>query len=86
MVYSTNATLGGCIASGHRITAYCNSCRHSVQLDLEALAAKLGPDHGALHNDLVPRLKCSRCGSRSIGLIVHHADAERAKYPSRYTG
>jgi hypothetical protein len=36
------------------------ACAKSL-LDLELLALKLGPDHGALHYDLVDLFVCSRC-------------------------
>jgi len=34
------------------------------------LRDKLGPDHGAMHDDLVPKLRCSKCGGKDLGLIV----------------
>ncbi|MDQ0349714.1 hypothetical protein J2S76_004165 [Ancylobacter vacuolatus] len=46
------------------------ACRHHRELDLPALAARLGPDHGALHADLVPRLRCAECGSKRIALTM----------------
>jgi len=81
---STNRTLGECIKYGYRITAYCNGCHHNVALDLPALAEKLGEDHGALHNDLVPKLRCVECRGKNIGIILTHESAEvegMAKFP-----
>lgn len=34
---------------------------HSGRLDLEALARRLGPDHGALRDDLVGLFPCQKC-------------------------
>lgn len=53
------------------IHAYCHrsSCGHGKQLDLEALRSRLGPDAAAMHDDLVPRLRCERCGGKDVGLI-----------------
>ena len=67
---STNATLGECIASGSGIRATCLACWHARELDLPALAARLGPDHGALHANLVPKLRCAECGSKRIALTM----------------
>ncbi|UCI17042.1 hypothetical protein FJ970_18080 [Mesorhizobium sp. B2-1-8] len=36
-------------------------CNHSTQLDLEALGARLGLDHGAMHDDLVKVFRCEKC-------------------------
>jgi hypothetical protein len=38
-------------------------------LDLKALAERFGPGAPAMHDDLVPRLKCTNCGGKQIGLI-----------------
>jgi hypothetical protein len=71
-------TIGGLIDNGYVLRASCNApkCRHCARLDLEALATKLGRDHGSLHKDLVPKLKCSKCGSKSIALILSSKETE----------
>jgi ribosomal protein L33 len=53
-----------------RVTAFCqnSSCNHNQQLDLKALSARFGPDTPAMHDHLAPRLKCTKCGGRQIGL------------------
>jgi hypothetical protein len=63
-------TFGSLIAEGMRVTAFCQNsrCNHNQQLDLKALSARFGPDTPAMHDDLVPRLKCTKCGGRQIGL------------------
>jgi hypothetical protein len=69
-------TVGALIDNAHNLRAYCCSCRHCVKLDLEALAIQLGRDHGSMHNDLAPKLRCSECGSRDIGLILSTQETE----------
>jgi hypothetical protein len=34
---------------------------------LVKLRERLGPDHSTLHDDLAPKLKCSKCGGKKIG-------------------
>lgn len=53
------------------VTAYCHNsaCNRHQQLDLASLRERLGPDAPAMHDDLAPKLKCSRCGSKKLGLI-----------------
>ena len=65
-------TIGDAIARGDRIWGYCSetSCRHIAVLDLTVLRDRLGPDHGALRADLVPKLRCAKCGSRRVGIII----------------
>lgn len=46
-------------------------CNHHAEADLEALAARLGTDHGAMAADLAGRFKCARCGSRSTSTTVY---------------
>lgn len=67
---SSNRSLGECIALRYGIRATCLACWHHRELDLPALAARLGADHGALHADLVPKLRCAECGSNRIALTV----------------
>lgn len=56
---------------GHTMHVYCHNpkCQHRSTLDLLKLRDRLGPDHGALSDDLMPHLVCSKCGGRKIGLI-----------------
>lgn len=68
------STIQECIDRGERIFAHCNepTCYSpGRELDLHALKAKLGPDHGTMHWDLVPLLRCSVCGSKNVGIIIH---------------
>lgn len=64
-------TIQSFIDSGDVLTAYCHNpkCHHHGRLDMMLLRDRLGPDHGSMHDDLVPKLKCSRCGGRKLGLI-----------------
>lgn len=69
MKATTINSIGSLIDEDYSLTAYCDArvdgalCGHNVQLDLEYLASKLGRDHPTLHKHLVPKLKCSKCGS-----------------------
>jgi hypothetical protein len=65
-------TLQEAIDEGLRIDAWCHArgCHHHSEIDLVALAARLGPEHGSMHDDLVPKLRCTKCGGKAVGLIV----------------
>jgi hypothetical protein len=70
-------TLGTVIDTDHGLSAFCEArtphgiCGHTQRLDLEALAKRLGRDHGSMHAHLAPKLRCSKCGSKGpIGLIL----------------
>lgn len=39
-------------------------------LNLVALRDRLGPNDGALRADIVPKLRCAKCGSRRVGIII----------------
>lgn len=58
-------TIGKTIDANLTITACCHrtDCRHSAQLDLAALAARLGRDHPSGARELLPYLTCAKCGS-----------------------
>jgi hypothetical protein len=70
MYYKSNATIQGKIDMRQGLIALCNSCRHNAKLDMLALRDRLGPDHGSMHDDLVPLLRCHACGGKDISLIV----------------
>ena len=61
------------IEKDFRLSAACKAplCHHMVQLDLQALGERLGMDHSAMHDDLTPLLRCAKCGSKNVGLILH---------------
>lgn len=64
-------TIGEHIDHAVSVTACCYGCHRYVVLDLERLAAKLGRDHSSMHDALVPKLRCDRCGRNDqVGLIV----------------
>lgn len=80
-------TIQDMIDRRERLFAHCeggNNCFHSQQLDLEALKAKLGPDHGAMHDDLVPLLRCKKCGSKKVGITVHPDTSPKNNLASPY--
>jgi hypothetical protein len=56
-------TIGEMILRGESLYVNCHDpqCQSSAKVDLEALAKRLGWDHGAMHEDLVGLFVCSRC-------------------------
>jgi hypothetical protein len=64
------------------LNAYCHNwrCQHSERLDLFALKDKLGPDAPAMADDLLPKLKCSKCGGKAVGLIYAPDTTPTGKY------
>ncbi len=63
-------TIQDVIDSGDTVTFFCHTylCFNKSIIDMLALRDRLGPDHGAMHDDLVPKLRCTKCGKRSVGL------------------
>ena len=72
-------TLAGMIAEGVTVTAYCASaqCRHSSNLDLGALAVRLGGEYSIQRNHarFLDRLRCGTCGGRCDAIIIGTAHA-----------
>jgi hypothetical protein len=64
-------TIEQLIDDGMTLTAYCHApmCHHNQRLDINKLRDKLGPDAPAMSDDLVPKLRCIKCGGRKVGLI-----------------
>lgn len=68
-------TIQDAINSGDSIWAWCyrTLCGHGTRLDLLALRDRLGPDHGVMHDDLAPKLRCTKCNGvrgRDIGIRI----------------
>lgn len=53
---------------GHPLYAICNDCRHSAEIQVEAVIDRLGTE--ATYARLRQRLKCSWCGGRDVKTIV----------------
>jgi len=72
-------TIQSLIDERMRLDAYCHNhlCHHHQPLDLMNLRDKLGPDAEAMSDDLVPKLRCSKCGGKQIGLIYSTAGGAR---------
>lgn len=76
-------TLGALIDDDYRVALYCETPRDGLtcgfvkSLDLEKLAAKLGRDHGSMHDDLVPYLFCTKCGGKKVSLRLHPVTTPR---------
>ncbi len=64
------STLGAKLDAGFDLWAQCyrEGCRHYAQIDLAMLVKKLGRDHSTLRKDLCPHLRCSKCGSKDVGI------------------
>lgn len=48
---------------GHSLWASCPACRRSVQLDIRAVIARVGPM--LTINELRERVRCTRCGQHT---------------------
>ena len=75
---SSKNTIQQRIDNSDEVMVYCHNsahCHHKARLDLVALRARLGPDHGAMHDDLVPKLRCTKCQSKKVGIIISPRDA-----------
>lgn len=74
----TSWTIQSLIDARMTLHAYCHdtACAHHQLLDLTKLRDRLGPDALAMAVDLEPRLRCSKCGGRKVGLR-YSPDAEK---------
>jgi hypothetical protein len=69
-------TVQSMIDEGMQLWASCQTrgpagpCHHMRQIDLAALRDRLGPDASTMAPDLAPKLRCSKCGGKDIGLTV----------------
>jgi len=56
-------TLGDTLAAHGSMYVNCGHpvCCKSTKLDVQTLIDRLGPDHGAMHQDLVGLFACSDC-------------------------
>jgi len=64
-------TIQGIIDRGETIRAYCHntSCHHNAVLDVLALRDRFGPDYRMRSDYLIPKLRCTKCGGKSVGII-----------------
>lgn len=65
-------TIQQCIDGDYDLWVWCDGrmCTHGGRVDLKALAKRLGPDHGAMHWDLVDKFKCTKCGGKKVTIRV----------------
>jgi hypothetical protein len=56
----------------HGLTLYCDSCRHSAPMDLEAVAKRLGPTTvvGGKGSPFLRHFICAKCGSKDLSIRV----------------
>jgi hypothetical protein len=71
-----HTTIGSIIDAGLRIHAFCLDCGHDEDLDLGEVARRLGRKHSSLPVHLVPKLVCSKCGSKNVGTVLAPAGAD----------
>ena len=60
--------MGSSLRAGVRLLAWCNICLYTIDADVAALVARLGPD--LLVPEWGKRLRCSQCGSRDCDFVV----------------
>ena len=63
-------TIAERIAERNRVWINCGVCHHSHEIDLAVLADRLGPDHGAMHDDLTPKFTCQRCPIEASATVI----------------
>ena len=65
-------TVQSLIDADMTVAAHCHrsACHHSQLLDLVKLRERFGPDMPAMHDDLVPKLRCAQCGGKEVGLTL----------------
>lgn len=63
-------TIQDLIDTNHKLWSHCESCGRHHLWDLNVLGRKLGFDHSYLHPDIVPKLKCGKCGSKGISITI----------------
>jgi len=71
-----HTTIGAVIDAGLGIKAFCLDCGHTEHVDIALMERKLGRKFSVLPVHLVPKLLCSRCGSKNVGmtLVAEHAE------------
>ena len=68
---------------GTTVTVYCHNpkCHHNAVLDLALVERRFGPDQAMLADDLLPKLKCGRCGGKQLGMIRSPRTMDAAERP-----
>jgi hypothetical protein len=66
----TITTLAELYERNYSLRAYCQNCMHSSEVDLERLAARLGPDYDYVEGKLAQRMKCSECGAGAVSITI----------------
>jgi hypothetical protein len=69
------------------VTAHCQTapCHHRQKLDLAKLRDRFGPDAPAMAHDLIPKLKCAKCGSKKVG-VIYTPDSRPSAYAKAKDG
>jgi len=63
-------TVQAMIDEGMQLWAFCHAhgCFNRHRFDLDALRARIGPQASTMARELVPRLRCSRCGTKNASI------------------
>jgi hypothetical protein len=69
-----HTTIGSVIDAGLRIHAFCLDCGHNEDLNLQEVARRLGRRYSSLPVHLVPKLVCSNCGGKNVGMVLAPAE------------
>lgn len=72
-------TIQEIIDRGETIRAHCFNwqCHHSAVLDMLALRDKFRPKAAFMHDNVVPWLRCSKCGGDKCGIICTPGDVKQ---------
>jgi hypothetical protein len=73
-------TLADMHARGYGVNAMCERCRHSADLDLQALMDKLGAGFVYVGAPWIAPLACSRCGAHDGLCQIHPLNSNRSRF------
>lgn len=78
------STIADLIEGEMHVTAWCQTCKDGHRpIDLEQIAARLGRSYEYTRGF---RLRCTKCGSREVGVSISPASNERAAGASHHWG
>ncbi|AZO71364.1 MULTISPECIES: hypothetical protein [unclassified Mesorhizobium] len=77
-------TLGKKLEAGTGLSVDCLTCKRKATLDVAELVRRVGPDHGAMHWDLIKVIFCHECRAagrddRNLQFTSHAVTPERRK-------
>ncbi|TIV72738.1 MAG: hypothetical protein E5V89_03815 [Mesorhizobium sp.] len=80
----TEDTLGKKLEAGTGLRVDCLTCKRKATLDVAELVKRLGPDHEAMHWDLIKVILCHECRAagrddRNLQFTNHAVTPEKRK-------